>query len=896
MPQHPKGALLKGQSRAQAYRLPCLASQASWTAIQSKKESAAWQVHHCKPAACTRGSPRHFFTTEDLSGSRCAWYGPRPEAPTMEIRRWCCFVALMVWSSLAHVEGWHGLETLERRWDSRCQCAAGVSVLHLNGAGQQRQPGPSWSFQYGASSFWIGSRPPRVAEYCQESRAEDNEVTEIQSQGVGAMADVPTRFERCMGEGTCKIPSRCRKEGKRAARSSQRSAACFPSCPPSLDAKWGSCRHHHGLKFGRAMGTDEARMGARRRGATSVHPAESSSTSSLSRGSFSDEAAKARVRPTPELFWCMFPLGSSRGCCNDECSGRPGRSCRPRTVRTSGMLRCAPSVGGYRESRSCSYSTYWHEDGWGESGISCSSRAARTWHTSGSHRRGPSSAGHQDGDQGHCCHRSAVGAGSSRQAGSQEGTGKRAGNATFWATCSQRTSSQPSAHDLHGPWFRRRIGCSQSDRFAFTRPQQDGVVFKELAGALAERLRPQVLDSPGRSKSGKPMGLLQTRSFKLLIGCFDGCDFLACSARELTCVSGSFPEVLCNSEEPIAALSDAFFGRAVQLSGGPSVDSQCPFWVFAVLVDGHDGIWTHWVCEFQCPCGLSSSALFAMSFFGTSVWRAPPLDRYGAVFFGRLGPFSFWPCEFPSSDGPCVFWSLSKAPKRRIGGSGPSAFARQVCNPPIRSFGGSRGLTSSMYAANPAARPASSQCYWAELLSFIGAWLHTFSLHFCCLILFVQLRLLCRSIGADRVPLGRFCLLPAAGVPSNLLQPLMILAGSFKAYPQVPQSPKQRKERNKAPGDKKRARSARPTSIGPSWRGCLRSMCFASIPGERLSKSYSQRRDCSQIRFRLLSIAMLSLPQRDVMAPPLRPRLSSERLMRLTCHFRPGLALLVRLS
>ncbi|CAE6942946.1 unnamed protein product [Symbiodinium sp. KB8] len=49
----------------------------------------------------------------------------------------------MVWSSLAHDERWHSLETLERRWDSRRQCEAVVPVIHLDGSSRQRKSGPT---------------------------------------------------------------------------------------------------------------------------------------------------------------------------------------------------------------------------------------------------------------------------------------------------------------------------------------------------------------------------------------------------------------------------------------------------------------------------------------------------------------------------------------------------------------------------------------------------------------------------------------------------------------------------------------------------------------------------------------------------------------------------------
>ena len=94
----------------------------------------------------------------------------------------------------------------------------------------------------------------------------------------------------------------------------------------------------------------------------------------------------------------------------------------------------------------------------------------------------------------------------------------------------------------------------------------------------------------------------------------------------------------------------------------------------------------------------------------------------------------------------------------------------------------------------------------------------------------MQLRLLFRSFGADRTPLGRFCLLPAKGMPSTVLQPLMILTGGYTAYPHALHSSKSRKGQKKAP--KQKARTGRDQSIntGPSCRGWLRSLCFASIP------------------------------------------------------------------
>ena len=567
------------------------------------------------------------------------------------------------------------METLEGGLIVHGSLPTDVSFVHLNGPSWLGTHGTSGCAGRGAKSIWLRSRSAGVVEYCQKGGAAYAPSAEVQGQSSGPMADVSAESERHLDERACQVPTRLRKTRTRTAGSSTRSEQGFPCGAAGMDAEQRRAGLDHGSEHGGPVGEHATRLGTGGWRSVAVHFAKSyGALLTVCASTGFAETTEARTPGAPEPVWCQSAMGGLDGETREYGSEH---SQWTRTLWTPCELwGCSSPTGRgwiHRVACCCSHSRQsWRRD----SGISHTSRPEGAWDNTSSDWSCPTQKGYKVGYQRNGGTRSSAGAWTGRKVGQETRADSWDCHDALWWSRPERATAEPACDHYHRPGIRRRARQCEPERYALAWTRQDGITKDWFLGPTAEGGQCRTPGGHGHTEPDKQMCLSQARVAKLLSGCLWVANLFAGGTRECERVSGLFSGLWAAS---------SFFGLRctdcssfVQVLGTLSFGSCNPSGFLPSPFRGLGDIWTYWVCRIQCPDDLSSSAVFSSPLLGVLDWSAPPDSICLMPTFLCKGPVDKFCSHRSRSTGTSAFPYTTKAPKRRIGGSGPSALFVQL--------------------------------------------------------------------------------------------------------------------------------------------------------------------------------------------------------------------------
>ena len=506
------------------------------------------------------------------------------------------------------------MEALAGGLDVHCSLQTDFSFLYLNGAYRAGAHGTPESTGRCSENIWLCSRPSGAAEHGQKGGTAHASPSEVQSQGGRSVANVPAEPKGYLDEGACQVPKGFRKARARAAGGPTRPEQGLSCRSSSMDAEQRRTGFCHGSQHGGPVGEHATKLGKGRRCSIAVYFAASHRPHVVvCAPSWPTEAVEAGAPGVIEPTWCQPAMGRF-----DEASwssSEPKYCKRPWTLWSSSQFWDYSScLGRGKDGRVLCPSCCSSQNRGRDASISSAPRSAGTWDFESPDRCCATEKGHQVGYQRSSCIRPSARSWISREVGQEERADFGNSHASLRGGHTEGASATSSRCHHNGLGVGRRAGQCKPERHAVTRSGQNGIVREGFLGLAVEDVQCEVPGGHGHTEPDKPMGLFQARVAKqpsgfLCVACLSTCDTL-----ELGQVSES--SLGLGEALNTVVLRRVDCSSCVQAFGVPFFDSHNPTAANLPVFSGQCGIWTYWVCRFQCPFDFLSSAGFSSPLLG----------------------------------------------------------------------------------------------------------------------------------------------------------------------------------------------------------------------------------------------------------------------------------------